>query len=270
MACRSHTITLAADTTFVQLSKETLMQTHTSISTKLKRRLRYTIDRVIFGDKSNQLAPYMEPVYQQLACRDLARRGIDDLFYPVGGAANYGLFYIILRITADFPIKEVVELGAGQTTLLFDALAKVKALKGNITTIEHDKLWADTIASKVSHQVIRARLLPKRINQISFSGYDFTSLSRNTIELLLIDGPPAWTSATAFSRMAAAELVERLDAAGFIVVIDDAEREGEKLLACTIEGLLRNKKIHYARGQINSNRRQIIISGGRYIGAAYY
>jgi len=64
----------------------------------------------------------MESVYQEIVQRELNRWKIEDNFYPVGGAANYSLFYIILRTVADFPLKKVVELGAGQTSLLLDAL----------------------------------------------------------------------------------------------------------------------------------------------------
>ena len=68
--------------------------------------------------------PYMEIVYQQLVFRDLRNLGIHDDFYPVGSAASYSLFYILLRSLMTLPVTSVLDIGAGQTSLLLDATKK--------------------------------------------------------------------------------------------------------------------------------------------------
>ena len=69
-----------------------------------KRLVRNTIDRVVFG--TDPLVPAMEGVYQQLVQRDLSRLQIGNDFYPLAGAANYGLLYVLLRAICNFHLKK--------------------------------------------------------------------------------------------------------------------------------------------------------------------
>lgn len=212
----------------------------------------------------------MEAVYQRLVCRDLARLQLDDVFYPVGSAANYGLFYVILRAALEFPLARVVELGAGQTSLLLDALARKQLLRAQISTLEHDEQWAARIAARVSHAVSKIPLRERSDGGISFTGYDFHALEKGSIDFLSIDGPPAATIETQFSRLGALELAKFIDLKRFVIVVDDAERAGERLLADRMIAALKDLGASPAIGHIVANKRQIIIAGGEYIGAAYY
>jgi len=212
----------------------------------------------------------MEAVYQRIVQRDLEYLGIKDRFYPVSAAANYSLLYVIVRACIDFPINHVLELGAGQSTLLFDALHRVNAIRGSVCTLEHDVNWADRVAARVSHPIIRTSLVPKTIAGISFTGYDFAALGIRPFDLLLIDGPPAWPSANKFSRLGAADLVKSVDPSSFMIIVDDAEREGEMLLVEKIEEKLKAAAVQHVVGYVEATRRQAIIAGGEYAGAAYY
>ena len=114
---------------------------------------RRTIDRVLFGSKV-PLVPGMEAVYQRIVQRELCRLKVEDQFYPLGAAANYGLLYIILRAVSDFSLKKVVELGAGQTSLVLKSLVAAGALHADVYTVEHDPHWAERIGRSVSHSMI--------------------------------------------------------------------------------------------------------------------
>lgn len=212
----------------------------------------------------------MEAVYQTLVCRDLARLQLDDVFYPVGSAANYGLFYLILRAVIEFPFARVVELGAGQTSLLFDALARKQLLRARISTFEHDEQWAARIAARVGHSVSRIPLRERSAAGVGFAGYDFRSVETGSIDFLSIDGPPAATIETQYSRLGALDLVRSINPGRFMVVIDDAERAGERLLADGLVAALEDLGAAPAVGHIVANKRQIVIAGGDYVGAAYY
>ncbi|MET4322939.1 hypothetical protein [Bradyrhizobium sp. RT5a] len=229
--------------------------------------LRQIVRRLDAGSR----AASMESVYQGIFERDLALIGLAETrFYPVGSAANYGLLYILLRAALDFPIGEVLELGAGQTSQLFNHLAKVGVLKAVVRTVEHDELWANRVSSAVSHEVINTRLVPKRFQGKRFNGYDFSTVSRASVELLVIDGPPAGDVSNRFDRLGATELVEWINPSRFIIIIDDAEREGEMLLVASIQSKLRDKKISYKSCWVVSNKTQVIIAGGEYVAAGYY
>jgi hypothetical protein len=136
--------------------------------------------------------------------------------------------------------------------------------------LEHDKTWADRISATVSHEVIPTKLIPNQWHEKRFMGYDFSPLSRSTIEMLIVDGPPAGQLANQFSRLAALELVEWINPSKFIIVIDDAEREGELLLATSIQARLKERNVAFKSGGVFSNKTQIVIAGGDFVGAAYY
>lgn len=216
------------------------------------------------------LAPALEAVYQHLVCRDLARLQLDDVFYPVGSAANHGLFYIILRAALEFPLASVLELGAGQSSLLLDALARKQVLRARVRTLEHDEQWAARVTARVAHNVTTVPLRERSEAGISFVGYDLRTVETGTIDFLSIDGPPAGTIETQYSRLGALELAQSIDLTRFLIVIDDAERAGERLLADGMVAALRARGASPAVGHIVANKRQIIIAGGEYVGAAYY
>jgi hypothetical protein len=216
------------------------------------------------------LVPALEAVYQRLVCRDLARLQLDDVFYPVGSAANYGLFYLILRAVLEFPFARVVELGAGQSTLLLDALARKQLLRAQVSTLEHDEQWATRIAARVAHSVTTVPLRERSDAGISFAGYDLRAVETGPIDFLSIDGPPAATIGTQYSRLGALELARSIDLTRFVIIIDDAERAGERLLADRMVAALQQLGASPAVGHIVANKRQIIIAGGDYVGAAYY
>ncbi|MET4278999.1 MULTISPECIES: hypothetical protein [unclassified Bradyrhizobium] len=233
----------------------------------LRARLKDIIRRLDAGAR----AASMETVYQHIFERDVLSINADGVrFYPVGSAANYGLLYVLLRAALDYPIKEVLELGAGQTSILFDLLVRRGVLKSRIRTLEHDQGWADRVSQLVSHDVIRTHLVPKLVQGRQIAGYDFAQLTKNSTELLVIDGPPAGAVDNSFSRLAALELIDWINPYSFIIVVDDADREGEKLLAREIQSHLAARKIPFQIGSVVSNKKQIIIAGGDYVGAAYY
>ncbi|MBR0797151.1 hypothetical protein JQ615_17300 [Bradyrhizobium jicamae] len=233
----------------------------------LRGRIKQLIHRLDAGSRSAS----MESVYQRIFERDLASINSAGIrFYPVGSAANYGLLYILLRAALDYPLGEVLELGAGQTSLLLDLMKKAGVLKSTVRTLEHDKTWADRISASVSHEVITTTLVPRCWHERRFMGYDFSPLPKSTVELLIVDGPPAGQAANRFARLGAVDLVEWINPSRFIIVVDDAERDGELLLANSIQALLKDKNIAHKCGGVFSNKTQIVIAGGDYVGAAYY
>jgi hypothetical protein len=226
--------------------------------------------RLMHGEQQ-PLSAGLEPVYQRLVERDLARLGIRDEFYAVGSAANYSLFYVILRAVLEFRPARVIELGAGQTSLLLDRLAASGLLPGDIVTVEHDRHWAQHIAAAVKHPVVRIDLIDRPGGDRICGAYDIAALKiAGPIDLLIIDGPPGGTEALRFSRHGALPLLKHMNRDGFVVVIDDAERPGETALSSRIEEALQAEGITFRRGAVVSSKRQDVFAGGRCLAASYF
>src|SRR5262249_15216506 len=158
---------------------------------------------------------------------DIGRAGLDDVFYPVGSAANYSLLYLVWRCVRDLPITSVLELGAGQSTLLLDKARPKLANRFGVRTIEHDEFWANAGAANVSHEVVQAPLVPARVADRSIVYYDLARAIPDAqhFDLVIVDGPPAWTREARYDRIGCVAVLERCLAEDFVVVIDDTERE---------------------------------------------
>lgn len=217
------------------------------------------------------LNPSMEIVYRELLLRDLRRLGIDDVFYPVGSAANHGLLYAITRCFAEFPIASVLELGCGQSTLLLAELSRKLNQAAHIRSVDQDRQWADWMRSAVSHEIAVAELVPKTIRghaiQHYRDGYFDTS---KLYDLVIVDGPAALTAETETSRLGALEVIETALAPDFIVIVDDAERKGEGLLVDLMRSHLRESAQNFGETSIVAAKRQHIFCGGKFQPAMFF
>jgi hypothetical protein len=212
------------------------------------------------------LRPEFEAVYQRIFDRDLDRLGIANEFYPLNSAANYSLMYLVVRLLQTFDFEQVVELGAGQTTFLIDALVKGQVFRGSITTLEHDDTWRCLVQERVTHELTMTPLLDKPYR----GGYDLSKVSiPSKIDLLLTDGPPAFDGRY-LSRHSALPLLEKLNDSNFVIVVDDAERQGELKLVEQIGHTLKEKRIPYRMGVVAAAKCQIVIATGRYESAAFF
>jgi len=216
--------------------------------------------------------PALETVYRDLFVRDLNRLELNDLYYPVGGAANYGLLYLITRCFLELPIHNAIEMGAGQSSILLSRLNERLKKNANITTIEHDARWAENIQTKVNHKVNTADLVSKTVSghQINFYGGTYFD-SSILYDFVLVDGPPARnTEQTVFNRLGAIELIENNLADSFVVIIDDAERRGEAALVNLIRQKLQESKRVFKETAIMAAKQQAVFVAGSFYNAAYF
>jgi hypothetical protein len=241
-----------------------------ALKSKIKRLTRQQLIRVDRGLRGG-VKPELEAVYQNIFNRDLAALSIEDTFYPLNSAANYSLLYLVLRSARELNIRSVVELGAGQTTILIDALRKKGVLKGSALTIEHDDAWAQRIGQLVSHPILNVRLVERQDGPYRYKGYDLSTLKTSApIDLLLIDGPVAGDEERMHSRHGALPLLDRLDPEGFILILDDAERDGEAELVERVREYLLKKNIKFASGQSDAAKRQVLFATGRMMSSAFF
>jgi len=97
-----------------------------------------------------------ELYYQELFNNGVRRLDIPPLF-PTKAAANHSLLYLILRVCTEAGINRALDVGAGQSSLLFSSLP-VETI-----TIETDRDWAARIQERVEHPVLNAELRTKNV-----------------------------------------------------------------------------------------------------------
>lgn len=130
----------------------------------------------------------------------------------------------------------IVELGSGVSTVVLARL--MRQLGGRIWAVEHLPGWAGWVRRQLDRDglsdvatVLEAPLEPHPAALDGAPWYAAAALAElpaEGIELMLVDGPPGYGEGMARSRYPAlGALGDRL-ADGALVVLDDAEREGER------------------------------------------
>jgi len=207
-----------------------------------------------------------ELVYQNIVHRDLDRLGISRPFYPLRSAASYSYLYLLLRLAQDHQSLRILELGAGQSTLLLSEFMgqQVQAL----TTLEHDADWAALIGDQVRTSMHHAPLDKRQFAGHDFSGYDPSLLAgEEPYNVLLVDGP---RGSRQKSRWTALEFLEQSLAEEFIVIFDDAERRGELQTIAQALQLLDARGARYGVHLTRSVNSQFLIASPKFAAALYY
>jgi predicted O-methyltransferase YrrM len=211
------------------------------------------------------MTPTKEIFYQNLFQNAASALGIPlPALYPYGGAANYSLLYTLMRLVTELPVKRVLEIGAGQSTLLLDAIARHTGDLA-ITTIENNEAWSMRVQKKVAHTILTTRLKDETIHGIPAQAFDLSPELKGSFDLILIDGP---MGSKRHSRWSALPILDVFLADEFIVVFDDAGRIGEQ---DTIREFVRsagNRKL--LSRFVNGEKAQCLIMTEKYASAAYY
>lgn len=217
------------------------------------------------------ILPAQEQVYLHLFRRDIARAGIEDDFYPVGGAANFSLLYLLTRSFSELPLSRVVEFGAGQSTVLIDRLANRRQEPVAVTTFEQDAYWAAATAQKVRHRVIRAPLVRTTVGDRTVAFYDSTCFADLTPpDLVLIDGPTAYTASTRYDRVGSMNFLSTRLRDEFVVIFDDCERAGEAEAAGRFRAWLGGRGIRFYENTIRAAKQQRLFCTEKFRSAAYF
>jgi len=141
--------------------------------------------------------------------------------------------------------RRVVELGSGVSTVLLARLLTDRcALDGfRMAVVEHDHAWARWVSDQLDRErighdvvVIHAPLLDHSLAERGLQWYDEaavvagldTALRGDLIDLLLVDGPPAYVAGHGLARYPAVPVLRERLAPGATVILDDVERPGEQ------------------------------------------
>jgi predicted O-methyltransferase YrrM len=127
--------------------------------------------------------------------------------------------------------RVVVELGSGITTVVLSRL--LAGVGGRLVTIEHDERWLAVVDGLVraagtggTVHLHHAGLVGGWYDRAVVAGA--LADAPGPVDLLLVDGPPAWRPGTELARWPAAQVFAPHLAPDATVVLDDVHRPGEQ------------------------------------------
>lgn len=163
----------------------------------------------------------------------LARLGLDRDALPKLGSwkADVGLLDWIVDHVNEARPETVVELGAGASTLVIAQAMKMAGYRGRIVSYDQHADFVMATRAWLAEHGLSADLrhAPIVSPTLKWDGlwYDLEGIPES-IDMLLIDGPP-WTVRPTV-RARADCLFDRISRGG-VVILDDAARPGERLVA---------------------------------------
>jgi hypothetical protein len=204
--------------------------------------------------------------YLALLERTLRHLQIDEPFYPVRGAANSSYLYVLVRLLTELSIDRVLELGAGESTVLLDRLAQRRPFAR--VTLEDDPQWRERIAARVADPPRLAPLTRRPVAGYTVTAYDPAVLAGEApFQLLLVDGP---RGSPRRSRWGCLELMAQHLDTEFVIVIDDAERRGELDTIRAVLDLLADRGCAVSHRFVHAAQSQCVIATPGFAAALHY
>jgi predicted O-methyltransferase YrrM len=130
--------------------------------------------------------------------------------------------------------RRIVECGSGFSTLVLARLLHARG--GRLVSLEHDQAWAARVRNELAFEghaeVAQVALAPLEPHPLARDGLPWyaqravRSLPRR-IDLLLVDGPPAFAPEIELSRYPALPALAGRLVPDATVVLDDIDRRGE-------------------------------------------
>ena len=151
--------------------------------------------------------------------------------------------YCMAHIVNDVIINnrtQLLELGAGVSTLILGRLFKQNRIGGTILSVDHDETWVQAMRQQVANEGLEpfVELLWAPLTDAgpvaSTRWYDMDTLSQkiaaSQFDLLLVDGPPAWEPGKEMARYPALPFILPRLLPQSAIYLDDAERTGERTI----------------------------------------
>ncbi|MBC6994170.1 class I SAM-dependent methyltransferase [Lewinella lacunae] len=162
--------------------------------------------------------------------------------------------------------QTIVELGAGVSTLYFAAVFKHYGIPGKLYTVDEDPAWLGYIGEQLAAEGLAEKvelIVAPVVQYPTSSWYDKASLAKHfpaaaKIDVLMVDGPTAYTKEKARNRELAYSFFAEHLAENSLVYLDDCDRAGEKSILQEWAGLAK------AKGQIRYRTGGFLLKGAHY------
>ncbi len=195
-------------------------------------------------------------------------------FLPVKNAATYSFLYFLFVVLEYLSPEKILEFGMGQTSKLTSQYVAYKNQNASLQIVEHDKNWikffSQQIPIKENIKIIHKNLVQFDMNGTLNDKYENLSdiTDTNKYNLIVIDGPVG--AHRTYPRTNIVDLIPKHLAEDFIIILDDAERDGEKNLASLVFRKLEEKNIRYKSNLREATKTQLVITSENYSFLGYY
>lgn len=186
---------------------------------------------------------------------------------PGRWAANYSLFYILVRILSDYQPKKILELGLGESSKVISCYLD-NQLKGSMhLIIEHNETWINSFRERFelskNSEILHLPIETKTIKEYQVNCYiEIENRIKDSFDLYIVDGP---FGSPNFSRYDICLLAKNLNQKDeFIIVIDDFDRTGEKQTVEDLINELTDSGIETFTGNYHGEKGQIVITSEKY------
>lgn len=213
----------------------------------------------------------LQSTYQELNFADLFHDSTrncpwlrDKSFSLYGWAANYSFMYTLFRILENVNPEKILEMGMGQTSKMTTQYAAYKKSQAKLDIIENDESWINVYASQLVHRdnihIHHCDLEFFQYQNVDNRKYKNLSniIGDSRLNLIIVDGP--WGANQSLPRSNIIDLIPQYLADNFIIIFDDAERQGEQSTIQKVKEKLTANNIEYGESSRSALKRQVILT----------
>jgi hypothetical protein len=188
--------------------------------------------------------------------------------YPInpGGsmAVGYSFLYALYRILDEIRPDSILELGLGQSTLMTTAYACDKKDKVRHVIVEHDKEWIEFFKPKLhgyNYEIFTPNLGTVDVEGHKINIYDDISpvMKDKKYNLMILDAP---FGSKFISRIDTLDYIPESLEDDFIIMLHDAQREGEQNTIKMLENLLDEGGVEFAKGYYGGRADTYVAASG--------
>lgn len=189
-------------------------------------------------------------------------------FTLTGGAANYSFIFILFKILDTLRINNILEFGLGQSSKVTTQYAKYKNPDSTLSIVEHNQEWIDYFKKELilseKTKIYQKNLINCELNGVESDKYEPLDniVENKKFDLIIIDGPIGQDKT--YPRTNVLDIIPEHLAESFVIILDDAERTGEKNTANLILKKLDDNNINYCKSYKVGAKTQLLITSKDY------
>lgn len=185
-------------------------------------------------------------------------------FSPGRWAVGYPYLYAMYRVLNEFQPKRILELGLGQSTRMIAQYAATHEGVEHIV-VEHDPEWIHFFSQDFSLpastrilQLEREMVPYEETQQVRvFRGFQ-EALDGKQFDFISVDAPLGGDMKE-YARIDVLRMMPKCLSQDFVVMVDDAQRPGEKHTVAAMEKCLQEHGIAYQRGGYNGKKDSVLL-----------